>query len=303
MSSRALRRAQRELEEKQIQEKLAQEEQEDEQDESEEEVLPKSKPKPSLFAMLGDDGDDQEEDEDDDAEQDPEPETKPDADAAPQPKSKKSKKKKKKGKSKAAPESANTGSDNASFGLDEIDQALLALDLSASGQTNEDSNQQNAAISDEVKQLCDVLRIDKQHLHAANEMKKLFGRAALQENDDEARPRQRGNAQQGGIAGAVAGRNGPGRNLASLGLRRNIFIQGKEEWPRATSGGLGMEIAEKRLDGTVEYRFMHSRSYQEVQQQFQVCVGSMDPERMIQLLHFNRECNRGLPYFSILTAY
>jgi hypothetical protein len=304
MSSRALRRAQRELEEKQIQEKLAQEEQEDEQDESEEEVLPKSKPKPSLFAMLGDDGDDQEEDEDDDAEQDPEPETKPDADAAPQPKSKKSKKKKKKGKSKAAaPESANTGSDNASFGLDEIDQALLALDLSASGQTNEDSNQQNAAISDEVKQLCDVLRIDKQHLHAANEMKKLFGRAALQENEDEARPRQRGNAQQGGIAGAVAGRNGPGRNLASLGLRRNIFIQGKEEWPRATSGGLGMEIAEKRLDGTVEYRFMHSRSYQEVQQQFQVCVGSMDPERMIQLLHFNRECNRGLPYFSILTAY
>jgi hypothetical protein len=300
MSSRALRRAQRELEEKQIQEKLAQEEQEDEQDDSEEEVVPKSKPKPSLFAMLGDDGD--EEEEDGDAEQDPEPETKPDVDAAPQSKSKKSKKKKKKGKSKAAaPESANAGSDNASFGLDEIDQALLALDLSANGQTNEDNNQNSAAISDEVKQLCDVLRIDKQYLHAANEMKKLFGRAALQDNEDEARPRQRGNAQQGGIAGAVAGRNGPGRNLASLGLRRNIFIQGKEEWPRATSGGLGMEIAEKRLDGTVEYRFMHSRSYQEVQQQFQVCVGSMDPERMIQLLHFNRKYNREPLSFPILT--
>jgi hypothetical protein len=306
MSSRALRRAQRELEEKQIQEKLAQEEQEDEQEDSEEEVLPKSKSKPSLFAMLGDDGDDQEEDEDEDAEQEqPEPEKKPGVDTAPQSKSKKSMKKKKKGKSKAAALASATDAagDNASFGLDEIDQALLALDLSANGQTNEDSNLNAAAISDEVKQLCDVLRVDKQYLHAANEMKKLFGRAALQDNDDEARPRQRGNAQQGGIAGAVAGRNGPGRNLASLGLRRNIFIQGKEEWPRATSGGLGMEIAEKRLDGTVEYRFMHSRSYQEVQQQFQVCVGSMDPERMIQLLHFNRECNRELLPFSILTEY
>jgi hypothetical protein len=301
MSSRALRRAQRELEEKQIQEKLAQEEREDEQDDSEEEELPKSKAKPSLFAMLGDDGDEQEEDEDDDeAEQEqPEPEPKLDADAAPQPKSKKSKKKKKKGKSKAAtPGSAINTATDASIGLDEIDQALLALDLSANGQTNTDSNQQHAAISDEVKQLCDVLRIDKQYLHAANEMKKLFGRAALQNTDDEPRPRQRGNAQQGGIAAAVAGRNGPGRNLASLGLRRNIFIQGKEEWPRATSGGLGMEIAEKRLDGTIEYRFMHSRSYQEVQQQFQVCVGSMDPERMIQLLHFNRKCNFELHLYS-----
>jgi hypothetical protein len=301
MSSRALRRAQRELEEKQIQEKLAQEEQEDEQDDSEEEVIPKPKAKPSLFAMLGDDGDDQEEDEDDEVEQEQlQPEQKSDADAAPQPKPKKSKKKKKKGKSKAAaPESTkDTATDQASSGLDEIDQALLALSLSTNGQTTTDSNQHNTAISDEVKQLCAVLRVDTQYLHAANEMKKLFGRAALQNTDDEPqpRPRQRGHAQQGGIAAAVAGRNAPGRNLASIGLRRNIFIQGKEEWPRASSGGLGMEIAEKRSDGTIEYRFVHSRSYQEVQQQFQVCVGSMDPERMIQLLHFNRKRAIFSPY-------
>jgi hypothetical protein len=294
MSSRALRRAQRELEEKQVQEKLAQEKQEDEEDDSEEEVAPKPKAKPSLFAMLDDHGDDdQEEEEDDDVEQEPaEQEPRPEAEPTPASKSKKSKKKKKKGKSKSsAVESvANTTTTGASSGLDEIDQALMALNLTANGQPRRDSNQHNTAISEEMKQLCAVLSVDSQHLHAANEMKKLFGRAALQNTDDEPRPRQRGQGQQGGIAAAVAGRNAPGtRNLASLGLRRNIFIQGKEEWPRATSGGLGMEIVEKRPDGTVEYRFVHNRTYQEVQQQFQVCVVGMDPERMVQLLHYNRK--------------
>lgn len=290
MSSRALRRAQRELEEKQLQEKLAQEEQDD-GEESEEEAAPKPQAKPSLFAMLGDGEDDQDEDEDEeeleDAQSKPE---KLDVDSAPVPsKSKKSKKKKKKGKSKAAAPvpSKDTANANVSSGLDEIDQALLALDLTASGQRSTTADQSNPAVSEEVKQLCAVLSVDTQHLHAANEMKKLFGRAALQNTDDEPRARQRGQGQQAGIAAAIAGRNAPGRNLASLGLRRNIFIQGKEEWPRATSGGLAMEIAEKYADGTVEYRFVHNKTYQEVQQQFQVCVGSMDPERMVQLLHFN----------------
>ncbi|KAF2833747.1 Nulp1-pending protein-like protein [Ophiobolus disseminans] len=292
MSSRALRRAQKDLEEKQMAERLAQEEQEDEQEESEEEAAPKSKPKPSLFAMLGDAGDDEDEDDDDDLEKEqPESDPKADDEAAPAPsKPKKSKKKKKKGQSKstAADSAAGPATTKGSSGLDEIDRALLALDLTSSSQAGSNANQQTSAISEEMKQLCSVLRIDTQYLHAANEMKKLFGRAALQNTDDEPRQRQRGQGQQGGIAAAVAGRNAPGaRGLASLGLRRNIFIQGKEEWPRATSGGLGMEVVEKGADGVVEYRFVHNRTYQEVQKQFQVCVGSMDPERMIQLLHFN----------------
>jgi len=286
MSSRALRRAQRELEEKQIQEKLAQEEQEDEQEESEDEIVPKPKAKPSLFAMLGNEDDDQEEDEDDDAEERIESQSEEVVAAPPPSKSKKSKKKKKKGKSKAAvAEKAD-----ASSGLDEIDRALMTLNIAANEKGTNDSDQQNSGISEEVQQLCAVLSVDSQHLHAANEMKKLFGRAALQNTDDEPRQRQRGQGQQGGVAAAMAGRNGPGaRGLASLGLRRNVFIQGKEEWPRATSGGLSMEIVERRQDGTVEYRFLHNRTYQETQAQFQVCVGSMDPERMIQLLHHNRK--------------
>ncbi|EAT87308.2 hypothetical protein SNOG_04917 [Parastagonospora nodorum SN15] len=272
MSSRALRRVQRELEEKQIQEKLAQE-QEDGQEESEEEIVPKPKAKPSLFAMLGND-DGQEDDEDSDAEEHGVGSQSEEVVAAPPPsRSKKSKKKKKKGKSKAtaAEHTTSTANADASSGLDEIDRALMTLNIAANGRDASDSDQQNPGISAEVQQLCAVLSVDSQHLHAANEMKKLFGRAALQNTDDEPRQRQRGQGQQGGgVAAAVAGRNGPGaRGLASLGLRRNVFIQGKEEWPRATSGGLSMEIVERRQDGTVEYRFVHNRTYQETQTQFQ----------------------------------
>lgn len=84
--------------------------------------------------------------------------------------------------------------------------------------------------------------------------------------------------------GAGAGRSG---GLAAMALRRNIFIQGKEEWPVATGGGLGMEVEEKRSDGTILYRFVHNRGYQDVQSQFESCVESMDPNRLILLLQHN----------------
>lgn len=278
MSSRALRRAQKEQEERELQEKLAQLEQS--ADESEEEVAPKPHAKPSLFAMLGDAGDDEDEDEDED-DDDEEPAPKPVIqEAPPSNPSKKSKKKKKKGKNKS--KTATPQKDATDSGLDEIDQALLALKVTSSGKKGADEALQ-PTISEESQQLCSALGIDTAHLHAANEMKKLFGRTALQHADDD-EPRQRG-AQ--GIAARVNGRNQPGSRLTGLSLRRNIFVQGKEEWPRATSGGLGMEIVAKHDDGTVEYRFVHNTSYQETQRQFHVCVASYDPERMIQLLHTN----------------
>ncbi|KZM19221.1 uncharacterized protein EKO05_0007320 [Ascochyta rabiei] len=288
MSSRALRRAQKEQEEKELQERLArlaqEEEEEEEEEEPEEEVAPKPPSKQSLFAMLGDAGDDEdgdEDDDDDDQEQD-EPAPKPLVQSTPaaNPSRKSKKKKKRRGKNKS--KTATPQADAADSGLDEIDQALLALNLTSSGKKGTDEPL-TPAISEETQQLFSALSIDTTHLHAANEMKKLFGRTALQHADDD-EPRQR---QQQGIAARVAGRNQPGSRLTGLSLRRNIFVQGKEEWPRATSGGLGMEIVEKRADGSVEYRFVHNTSYQETQRQFAVCVASMDPERMVQLLHHN----------------
>jgi len=286
MSSRALRRAQREIEEKRQLELLERENVSDSEAEDVPELAPVSKTKTSIFAMLGDDDND-EDDENEDVEHTVDAEGEQQVTPLPKP-SKKSKKKKKKGKGKAKAseqtETAKPSQDQA--GLDEIDRALLALNLASK---NKSAANESVAptIGEEMKQLFSVLSIDTQYLQAANEMRKLFGRAAVQANDDEPRARNR-RGQQGGLAAAVAGRNNPGgRNLASMALRRNIFIQGKEEWPRATLGGLGMEAVRERIDGTVEFRFVHHSSYKERQRQFELVVAGMDPERMIALLHHN----------------
>ncbi|KAJ4378321.1 hypothetical protein N0V86_006021 [Didymella sp. IMI 355093] len=283
MSSRALRRAQKEQEEKELQDKLARLEQEDEESEEDEVVAPKPQAKPSLFAMLGDAGDEDEDEDDEDGDeddQDPAPKPVVESTPAPNPSKKSNKKKKKKGKNKS--KTATPQKDATDSGLDEIDQALLALNVTSGGKKGTDEPL-TPPVSEETQQLFSALSIDTTHLHAANEMKKLFGRTALQHADDD-EPRQRG-AQ--GIAARVNGRNQPGSRLTGLSLRRNIFIQGKEEWPRATSGGLGMEIVSKHDSGSIEYRFVHNTSYQETQRQFQGAVASYDPERMIQLLHTN----------------
>ncbi|KKY14512.1 putative nulp1-pending protein [Diplodia seriata] len=290
MSARALRKLQRELEEKKQLEQLAADN--DADNESEEEQPTARPAKASMFAMLG-----AEEDEDEDEDEKQEPQDTPEApeeseEEAPKPKAPSAKKnKKKKKKAKAAKQATDTPTkeQSAPSELDEIDLALQSLKVGRSedkGKSAEESAADAAA-----QELYRLLAVDTQGLHAQNEMRKLFGRATLENRSDDepaGRGRRGRGAQQLGLAQAVAARNIPGgQGFASLGLRRNIFIQGKEEWPRATSGGLGMEIVEKRADGTVEYRFIHSTAYQDVQRQFESCVASMDPNRLVQLLQFN----------------
>jgi hypothetical protein len=291
MSSRALRKAQREREEQEQLEKLQQEEEE----ESEEEHVP-APAKKSAFAMLGD------EDEDEDDDQEPEDEggvavdEEPVVEAAPtKAPSKKKKKKKAKGKSGGVTPGtpAQQSSGQKDEPMDEIDAALKQL--SASGKS---SGNTAAGTNEAVNESSKLLAIDTHHLHAQNEMRRLFGRAALEGGDDDEQGaqggggnrRQQRRGQQVGLAQALRGQRGQGGRtggLGSLGLRRNIFIQGKEEWPVATGGGLGMEVVEKNADGTVEYRYVHNRAYQDVQSQFESCVASMDPNRLVVLLQHN----------------
>lgn len=288
MSARALRKLQRELEEKKQLEQLAAE---NEDDESEEELLAARPAKASMFAMLG--GEDEDDDDDDDKQEPEEPaEAREESEEeAPKPKASSAKRKKKKKKAKSAKQASDTPTKDQSGAseLDEIDLALQSLKVGNS--EDQGKSAEESAADAMAQELFKLLAIDTQGLHAQNEMRKLFGRAALDNRTDDepggGRRRGRG-AQQLGLAQAVAARNMPGgQGLASLGLRRNIFVQGKEEWPRATSGGLGMEIVEKRANGTVEYRFIHSTAYQDVQRQFESCVASMDPNRLVQLLQFN----------------
>lgn len=211
----------------------------------------------------------------------------------------KSKSKKKKNKRKGkAPEQVNPHAKGGQAaakqqGLDEIDIALKSLSTTSKDGTDVPL----AAKIDEANlQLYRLLAVESKHLNALNEMKRLFGNVVL-ENEDEAGaaagpPRRRGRVQNLDLGGALAGRHSPasrGQGLAGLALRRNPFILGKEEWPKATSGGLGMELVEKLEDGTIEFRFVHNTMYQDVQRQFQTCVESLDPQRMIQLLQYNRK--------------
>jgi len=143
--------------------------------------------------------------------------------------------------------------------------------------------------------LCNLLAIDVQHLQVANEMRRLFGRAAFHEDEHQSASEQRRPREGEGasLADAVTGKmayGGPG--LPAMLRRRNLFAQGKEDWPRATGGGLGMETVEARSNGVTEYRFVHNAGYQHAQREFENCVLGMDPNSMVHLLRFNRKLNK-----------
>ena len=203
--------------------------------------------------------------------------------------------KRKKQKKKKQVEEIEGQSHRKDADLDEIDIAISALGMKAGD--GEIKTQQTAELSSDLVHLYQLLATDTKNLNALNEMKRLFGNAVLEgENDHTGAPgpgRRRGRAQQQlDLGGALMGRNSPvsrGKGLAGLALRRNVFMLGKEEWSKATSGGLGMDIVEKASDLTTEYRFVHNSTYQDVQRQFESCAESLDPQRMIQLLQFNRK--------------
>ena len=299
MSSRALRKLQREQEQQKQQDLLDEEAASEDESEHEEVPVPKAS---NAFDMLNE-AEEEEAGKSDiassEGDEDPKPqskgiqyEDKPAISGKAKAKSK-SKKQKNKKRTKPARNSGTSIKTTDKTGktpqLDEIDLALKSL----SKDTKDDPSTSTRVKIDEANiQLYQLLAVESKHLNALNEMKRLFGNAVL-ENEDEAAgtSRRRGRGpQQLDLGAALAGRHSPasrGQGLAGLALRRNPFILGKEEWPKAPSGGLGMELVEKMEDGTVEYRFVHSTIYQDVQRQFETCVESMDPQRMIQMLQFN----------------
>lgn len=217
-------------------------------------------------------------------------------------KKRKSKQKKKKAQ-KTQPAEAQTFQPDPNIdkaALDEIDLALLSLEGKISQSNGQDDGNHNP--SKELLQLYTLLATNVKNLNALNEMKKLFGNVVLEEENQGPAgpaPGRRGNRHPNAadLGGALAARNSPvsrGKGLAGLALRRNVFMIGKESWPKATSGGLSMEVVEKPWDMTTEFRFVHNKTYQDVQRQFYTCVNSLDHERMIQLLQFNREIYQSL---------
>lgn len=249
--------------------------------ESEEEV-PVSKPRVSMFAALG--GDDNDDDDDEEEQEEPEPveerEEKPAEQTQPSTGAKK-RRKKKKGKKQGDKQGGKTAP-AAEPDEDEIDRALKELNIQprASPDTPSGAEQEGAGI----------LSINPYNLKATHEMKALFGRevieaARAEEAEEEQATRRRllhGGARQVDLETFLKG--DPGRKLPEVTLRRNMFIQGKENWPRAAAGGLVMREVGTDESGATEFAFVHEKQYDVVQSIFFHCVGIGDPMRMVHLL-------------------
>jgi hypothetical protein len=271
MSSRALRKAQRQLEEQQAIEEAKQLDQSEEEEDDEDSPVPVIKKSAfALFDQEDENEDDLERSEDDDAPTSSAPvEVKP---------SKVGKKKKKKAKAAAKGKTVVKSSTEG----DDIDAVLRSLDATAqSSKDNPMGSKDIGKLTTDPKLdgIYRLLSITTQHLHVRNEMQQLFGREAIEADRRPAQePRRRGHR----------GTQQPtGQGFPALSLRRNLFVTGKEEWPRATTGGLGMEIVSNHEDGTVEYRFVHSTAYQDAQKQYEIAVASMNPQQLVVLMHQN----------------
>ena len=297
MSSRALRRLQREREEQKQQEILNQDKEETE--ESEDEIIqgPPEKTKFNAFDLL--DGADEDEEDDDagDGEQQTITSAQPENNSVssrPSKPKKKKKKPKKKGKDRTeTPKTGGDGATPADLEMDEIDRALKELrtkEAAKADQREAEAQAEREAMSWNVR-TSKLLAAETKHLNPLTEMKSLFGSVALETTASApARVQGRGQAEGIDLGTALTGRYSPvsrGQELGALAGRRNIFAQGKSEWPRATSGGLGMELKSDIKEAEKLYQIVHNAAYARTQHDFQMAVELMEPERLIQLLQFH----------------
>lgn len=313
MSSRALRKLKREEEEaRQLAALQAEQEAEDgsESAEDEAEDIPatkhKAKPVWNAFDMLdgakrGDHSDADDVDEEADPGADGVPQTT--ASSSIPPKATPGKKKKKKQKKKAKDKTpAGGAAAKAANELDDIDRALKELstrDPITSTKNTGNTGETGVADLDGLWEAhaTKLLGIDSRHLNPVNEMKSLFGNVAVEGSSTgraspRAPQRQREHNQQGGVdlGTALTAAYSPaskGRELGALAHRRNIFVQGHEDWPFGTSGGLSMEVDKNNMTFGKHFRIVHNNAYSHVQREFQICVESMQAENMIQLLMLN----------------
>ncbi|KAJ5130735.1 uncharacterized protein N7515_006774 [Penicillium bovifimosum] len=295
MSSRAIRKLQK------LREQEQQQDSEHQNESSEDEAPRPAKPKFNAFDLLntGDEDEDrvdeeEEEEEEETSHVDHQIRSRESEPTSTKPKKGNKKKKKKKAAKASGPADAQPMKSN-DVELDEIDIALKELSTSGhpsngAGLSTTEHNR-NASFPHTTNEL---LGVEPKFLNATNEMRRLFGNVVLENFDQAAdngagRRRDR-NRQMIDLAQALSGKYSPasrGQSLAGATQRRNVLMQGKDEWPRAPSGGLGMETVEKLPSGETLYRLVHNTAYQDVQRQFDLCVESMDPQRMIGHLQYN----------------
>lgn len=305
MSSRQLRKLQKQRE-LQRQDDAAAERSGSSEDEIVEEAVT-AKPRASLFAALGGEDDahvaaDREESDADGSE--PELHRQGGVAAemleavAPPPSASRSrteaKKKKKKKKTKrpalVAPDNAPNANGQEESEEDEIDKAIKDLRVSTRPQAGAPTRASDHRSPDASA----LFHINTYNLRAVNEMRNLFGRdvvesANAEEEQEINRRRRRQLPREVDLETFL--REPPGaKKLPEVSLRRNPFVQGREHWPRQTAAGLTMEEVRKAPDGSwTEYAYCHGKTYDEVQVVFFAYVQMGEPMRMVHLLKQYRE--------------
>lgn len=276
-------------------------------DDDNEPILVSRQPKlqfSAFAALAGENGEDEDDDDDDVKDHEgekPEPEAEQnpagaagqqDAKEAPATnRSKKHKKKKKKGKkSENRAEGANAVTSK-NDDLDEIDRAIKALNLAPlQGRPDAAARSQNIVkASDRLSQL---LRINLQHLKVLNEMRRLFGKEAIEaaQADEEAqivehlREIQRRGARGEGVDLETYLRAPMREGLSEIVARRNPFIEGKKRWPKGSAGGLTMTTIGSMNEESTEFSFAHDKAYSALDSTFFFLIGMHDPTRLIHFL-------------------
>lgn len=209
----------------------------------------------------------------------------------PQTPAKKSKKPKKKKKAKKAAAPTEQVAGKAEDGEDEIDRALKELSLQKTAHQVADQDGQTMYDA----KLARLLSISFDHLKVINELRAMFGQETIDsvrnqeeaQTRDERRQNRRGGPHQVQMDMETFLKGKPGEKIPDVVLRKNPFMQGKEDWPKASAGGLKMEaVTDERVEPT-EYRFCHDKSYGMLEVQFYSLVDMMDPMRIVHFVHGN----------------
>ncbi|KHJ31806.1 putative transcription factor 25 [Erysiphe necator] len=176
-------------------------------------------------------------------------------------------------------------------GGEEIERALRQLGIKT--QSDEKSrDSRTRQVDDPIEKICTLVSINERYLKVGNEMRKLFGKVAVEEKTDPSEITVRENTQRQQLTDetfeletVLRGNNPPGKGISDIILRRNFFIQGRSDWPKGLLGGLSMEVVKyEQSDGIVEFRYVHNQNYQKVQNLFHRGVEIADPQLLVSLL-------------------
>ncbi|KAK2598134.1 hypothetical protein QQS21_005766 [Conoideocrella luteorostrata] len=294
MSSRQLRKLQQQRELEKAQEANIQEA--NDSDDSEKPVQPATKPRPSVFAVLGGGDDDKDEDEEEDGGNADTPLTQDAGPSFAEPassglKSKKKRKKQKKTKKTKSAVSQEVGTEAEDEVEDEIDKAIKELKLASNSAQYDHSSSEEKQNSTSIhrRRMNEILSINTYHLRAINEMRNLFGREIIEsanvEEQQEQGSRRRQRMQQQVDLETFLREPPNAKKLPEVSLRRNVFIQGRDHWPCQSAGGLTMKEEGNSADGiATEYAYLHGKDYDAIQAFFFACVQIGDPMRMVHLL-------------------